>query len=61
MNLLKIRNLKHKYGGIRIRLPRKANGAQSSIEMSCIWEQNAQSNLGVSLEKKIIDMCHILK
>jgi hypothetical protein len=32
MDILKIRNLKHKYGTTKTQLPRKAKGAQSSIE-----------------------------
>jgi hypothetical protein len=32
MGLSKIRNLKNKYGATKTQLPKKTNGAQSSIE-----------------------------
>jgi hypothetical protein len=36
MGLLKIRNLKHKYGTIKTQFPRKTYGAQSSIKRRLI-------------------------
>jgi hypothetical protein len=34
MGLLKIQNLVHEYRAIRVQLPKKTNGAQSSIKRS---------------------------
>jgi hypothetical protein len=36
MNLSKIRNLEHKYGVTKAQLPRKVDGAKSSIERRLI-------------------------